>query len=114
MATIEINPEYRTFLGELTRQFTARDVVLSDYAEGLLFLSVEAWFEEPLRFKEPQRFQDEELKGMASHIVEQMFKDPHINVRRSSAAGRVKFFDLLPALVDAGRNVVRDYIDKGF
>ncbi|HEX7271736.1 MAG TPA: hypothetical protein VF420_06245 [Casimicrobiaceae bacterium] len=114
MATIEINPEYRTFLGELTRQFTARDVILSDYAQGLLSLSVEAWFEEPLPFREPQRFQEQELKDMARHIVERMLGDPHINVRRNRAAGRTKLFDLLPALADAGRNVVREYIDKGF
>jgi hypothetical protein len=113
MATVEVDPKYRPFVDELMRQFRARDLVLSDYARGLLYLSAEAWFQEPPLFRSNEQFQESKMEDLARQIVEFVFRDEHLQKGRKPS-GHIKFFDLLTALSDSGKKVLKEYMKKGF
>ena len=46
MATVYLDPQYQQFADSLRRELERTDVRLSEYADGLLALSLEAWFKE--------------------------------------------------------------------
>ena len=114
MATVSINPKYEEEVSAIARQLRMGGVVLSGYAKGLLSLIVEGWFEEPPTLK-TRMFDTEEARfNVAREIVAVALKDPHISRQLESARGHVNLFDLLPALSDSGKKVLRDFLDKGF
>ena len=114
MATIKLDPKYQDFSDELVRLSRARGVFLADYAEGLLRLCAEAWFEEPPSLKRPDLLEQSRMRGIALDIVNHAFEDKHVQIRLQNAGGRVSFTDLFVALADSGRNILRDFVEKGF
>ena len=108
MAKIELDPKYAVLADELVERFKERDIVLSDYAVGLLRLSVEAWYEDTPRARF-RRVDSVDLRSYAEQIVEGALRDPHIMPR-----GRARYTDLLVALSESGKAVLQGIFDKGF
>lgn len=113
MATVKLDPNYQELANSLATEFKARGIKLTDYAEGLLRLSVESWFEDPPRLKLKVPSAKEELDRLAREILKRTFEEPHI-AGKSRNGKVVHFHELLYALSQSGWDVVKDVLDKGY
>lgn len=113
MAAVSIEPEYDEFAREIIRILRSHDVEMTDYAEGLLRLSCEAWFEDTPRLRSATGYSKESLRSMAMSVVDMTLSDPHVKtdpgVRR-----QLHYTGLMAALVDSGRQALGNVFDKGF
>jgi len=108
MATIKLDPKYERLSDEFVIAFHNRGVILSDYAEGLLRLSVESWFEEPLQLPNASP----SARNLAMQIVFQTLEEEHVK-KRVKDKKPVPYNELLYALGRSGRQVLGEFLDKG-
>lgn len=112
MATVKLEPKYLDFSNSLVSLCQDQGIVLTDYAEGLLRLAAETWFEEPPEPHEinaGQRLGNVEMQNLARSILLRALDDPHVR-SRMAAKQAVRFNDLLVALADGARKL----LEKGF
>lgn len=113
MATIKLEPQYEKLSDEMVASFRVRGITLTDYAEGLLRLTTESWFEEPPRFRPATPFPEQRLHDLARQILERTYEEAHIR-QRMQRNQPVPFNELLYALSTSGYQTVREILDKGF
>src|SRR5688572_29269612 len=113
MATIKLEPKYEKISDLLVGNFRERGIVLSDYAEGLIRLSAESWFEEPLRLRQGTPVTEQRLNDLATQIIRRTIEESHIR-QRMERKEKVPFSELLYALGTSGYGVVREILGKGF
>jgi hypothetical protein len=112
MATVKMDPQYLGFANSLVNTCHEHGVDLTDYAEGLLRLAAEAWFEErpqPSELRSEQPLTNPQMEDLARVILSKALQDPHVDLRKHNNQ-KVRFNDLLVALADAARKV----LEKGF
>lgn len=107
MAEISLKESHADFADSILERFRERDILLSSYAEGLVRLSVEAWFEDSPKLKGGKGGND--LRELARDVVDRAMADPHLLKNN-----RGRYFDLMAALVEGGKVVLRDILGKGF
>lgn len=112
MAIVKLEPRYEEYSNRAVSFCRSRGVDLTDYAEGLLRLAVEAQFEEPPKFRNGPLSRTE-MESLILRILERSIEDPHVNATRA-AHKKVAFNSWLLALAVSGRGVLKDLIDKGF
>ena len=88
----------------------ARDhrVNLSEYAVGLVALSIEGWLEDFPSERFASRAEPDK-EALAIQIFEDALRDPHVT--RSEV---VVFADLLYSLANSAKKLLDDLINKGF
>jgi len=105
---------YATIVAQLKAVCKQRNIILSRYSNRLLALAVEAWFEDPLRFKSSTTLSRKNLTNLAVRIFQEALDDPHIRYE-TDRRGEISFSTLLLSLGNAGRTLLGDIVeDKGF
>lgn len=107
MAIIKMDPKYQEMSDEFVRAFKEKDILLSDYAEGLVRLSVEAWYEDTPRsiFRNGN---DIEMKKLAEKILEKTLEEDHLTKFK-----KARYSDMIWAIASSGKNVLKKLFDKG-
>jgi hypothetical protein len=117
MAIVKLDPKYLALAESVVEEFKQRAIPLSDYAEGLLRLSVESWFEDtPIGLEVARRNRDS-LRELAHRIVESTLEEEHIRNKVAVPPEQrkpVQFHELLFALGISGRKTLADVLKKGF
>ena len=75
MATVYLDPQYQQFADSLRRELERTDVRLSEYADGLLALSLEAWFKEA-PYETGAIRSDANPQDLAREIIRMSVQDP--------------------------------------
>jgi len=103
------NRLYRRLVNQLGQLGRERKIIFSQHSERLIVLSVEAWFEDPIRSNRENSRDQDAMERLAIQIFTAALEDQHIS-DDLERRGEVSFGSLLVSLSDAGKRI----IGKGF
>jgi hypothetical protein len=105
MAQVYLDPQFQEFAEEARRELERNGVRLSEYAEGLLGLSVEAWFKEAPYETDGVVRSRETPQELARMIIRRSLEDPHIRLAREKNRP-VYLHDLMATFVETAKEVL--------
>ena len=107
------NQLYSQLVTKIQEINAKHEIVFSIYSEQLLLLSIISWFNDPILFKKNISLNTEQLSDLAVQVYERAMDQPHILLEKE-LHHRVSFGALFVSLSDAGKEVLKTWLKKGF